>query len=242
VAKFGRVAEMGIFRATKTFFRDSEAHVAQAAEPKVLKTSIPRKYKRELTLAGAPGREAMETINKHGVTTVFREGGGSMFDRTKNTIFIDVKNGSPTAGLVHEATHVRWTKEGWTADVTRLDRTSYINRTLDEETDAAVNEIRAIMELKKQGVQVQDSSLQGHYLHGYDNAVKWSEATGRTQGRPLTYAELDQAGQLGGRGAVNAAFHSGHIRTSTNGLPYPQFYGEGWDAYQAWYRQYGQQI
>ena len=56
----------------------------------------------------------METIDKHGVNAVFRDGGGSMYDRAKNTIYIDVKNGSPTAGLVHEATHARWAHEGWT--------------------------------------------------------------------------------------------------------------------------------
>jgi hypothetical protein len=242
VAKFERVAEMGIFRATRALFRDSEVQATRAAEPRVLKTSIPRKYKRELNLAGAPGREAMETIDKHGVKTVFREGGGSMYDRAKNTIYVDVKNGSPTAGLVHEATHARWAKEGWTADVSRLDRTSYVNRSLDEETDAAVNEVRTIMELRKQGIQVPDSALQSHYIHGYNNAVRWSDATARAQGRPLTYAELDQAGQLGGRSAVNAAYHSGQIRGSVTGTPYTQHLGEGWDAYQAWYRQYGQQV
>ena len=151
----------------------------------------------------------METIDKHGVNTVFRDGGGSMYDRAKNTIYIDVKNGSPTAGLVHEATHARWTREGWTADVSRLDRTSFVNRSLDEETDAAVNEIRTITELRKKGIEVPNSALQSHYTYGYNNAVQWSDATARAQGRPLTYAELDQAGQLGGRGAVSAAYHSG---------------------------------
>ena len=105
-----------------------------------------------------------------------------------------------------------------------------------------MNEIRTITELRKQGIEVPDSALQSHYTHGYNNAAQWSDATARAQGKPLTYAELDQAGQLGGRGAVSAAYHSGQIRGSVDGTPYPQHLGAGWDSYQAWYRQYGQQI
>lgn len=236
----GRAAEMGVFRATKVFFKDSESKVAEAAGPKIVSTKIPRTVRRELSLAGQAGRDAVETIDKYGVKTVFREGGGSSYNHAKKTMYIDVKNGNSAVGVVHEATHARWANEGRTADVTRHNRTDYVNISLDEETDAAANEIRAAVEMRKNGISVPVSAVQSHYLNGYEHAVRWSEHAGRVQHRPLTYAELDHAGQMGGRGAVNAAYYSGQIRNSLTGTPYPQYYGEAWDGYQAWYRQYGQ--
>ncbi|GLY78601.1 hypothetical protein [Actinoallomurus iriomotensis] len=244
MAKVGRLAEMGIFRATKSFFRDSESQAAKAAtgsEPKVIAGSIPRKYRRELTrFAGPQGRAAMDTIEKYDVKVIFREGGGSLQDFRTNTIYIDVKNGYPTVQLIHEATHSRWAHEGRHADPSKLSRDDFIKQTLDEETDASVNDIKGTFELRKNGIKVPDAALQGHYVNGYENSYRWNEHLGKAQGKPLTYAELERLGDAGGRGAVNAAFHSGAIKASVTGAPYPQYYGDAWDAYQDWYRQYGQ--
>ncbi|TQL88108.1 hypothetical protein FB559_8723 [Actinoallomurus bryophytorum] len=231
---------MGIFRATKAFFRNSESKVAGAAGSRIVSTKIPRKVSRELSLAGNVGREAVETIDKYGVKTVFREGGGSLYNHAENTMYIDVKNGNSAVGVVHEATHARWAHEGRTADVTRHNRSDYVNINLDEETEAAVNEIRAAFEMRKNHIDVPVSNVQSHYVNGYEQAVRWSEYTGRVQHRPLSYAELDYAGRMGGQGAVHAAYHSGQIRGSVTGTPYPQYFGEGWDSYHAWYGQHGQ--
>ncbi|GLY90879.1 hypothetical protein [Actinoallomurus iriomotensis] len=244
MAKVGRLAEMGIFRATKSFFRDSESQAAKAAtgaEPKVIANSIPPKYERELTrFAGPQGRAAMDTLEKYDVKVIFREGGGSMFDYTKNTIYVDVKHGHPTIQLIHEATHSRWSHEGRHADPLKLGQDDYIKQSLDEETDATVNEIKGLLELRKNGIKVPDSLLHSHYVYGYKKSYRWNKRIAKSQGKPLTLAELERLGDAGGRDAVNAAYHSGAIRASTTNTPYPQYYGDLWDARQAWYRQYGQ--
>ncbi|MGI5233633.1 hypothetical protein [Actinoallomurus sp. CA-142502] len=244
MAKVGRLAEMGIFRATKSFFRASESQVAKAAtgsEPKVIAYSIPQKYQRELTqFAGPQGRAAMDTLEKYDVKVIFREGGGSLHDPVNNTIYVDVKIAHPTNQLIHEATHSRWNHEGRHAELSKLGKDDYIKQTLDEETDATVNEIKGVFELRKNGIKVPKSLLQSHYEYGYKKSYRWNKRIAKSQGKPLSYAELERLGDAGGRAAVNAAYHSGAITGSSTGVPYPQQYGDFWDAYQAWRRQNGQ--
>lgn len=229
----GRAAEGGILKRALAFFR--------TAEPKVGSAAIPRTLRRELRDTGAPGREALATLDKYGSNVVFRDGGGAMHDFKSNTIFIDRNSSIPqSVSIVHEATHVRWEREGRRADITRLGRADYVNRMVGEETDSAVNQIRATMALQRGGMKIPDDPLQGHYVSGYRNAVQHAATLAHNEGRTLTAAEREYAGDLGGRGAVYAGFHNGDVRGSVTNTPYPEYYGSGWDNYQAWLRSHGQ--
>lgn len=231
----------GIFEAAAKFFKNIAKDTARSGAKSGARSNITRQLRRDLERAGQPGREALRTIEQNGTTVVFKQGGGSFYTHAANTITIDTTNGNPIVGLVHEATHVRWAHGGHTANVALHGRTEYVNRMLREETDGTVNQIRANIELQRQGINVPDTTLQKEYIQGYHQAVHQANAQAYYQGRTLTSAEQNHAGHMGGAGAVNSAFHSGHIRTSNTNAPYPNYYADAWDQYHNWLKQQGGQ-
>jgi hypothetical protein len=211
----------GVFAVARAFLRSSEKDVARSG--------IPPAIRHQLQLAGAPGGQALRTIDEYGTTAVFKQGGGSFFNHHENIVNIDITNGSPLTALAHETTHARWFFEGRAADVAKLSRTDYIDRALEEETDAVVSELRTTMELHNKGIRIPSSAPQPHYMYGYNRRIQFAYAEAQSRGGFLTAAERDQAGQLGGRYAVSNAFHTGQLRTSINQLSYPDYYGRHWD-------------
>ena len=221
-------AATGVFHAAEAFLRDGETALARPAAHPGGWSPLPPHIERELALAGPAGRQALETIHGYAMRIAFRQHGGCMFV-PHNTIYVDTTNGSATTILVHEATHGRWWNEGRSAKPAGLSRADFIARFLDEETDAAVNEINAYLQLRKNGVTVPEPPLYPQYAQGFSARVMREEEAALRAGSYLPWAERQRVGDEGGRAAVNAAYHQGHVRSSTTGKPYTETYGLAWD-------------
>lgn len=187
-----------------------------------------------LSAYGPQGVKAEAILQQYGTKVRYVQGGGSYYDSTTNTITIDTTNGDAGIGLVHEANHVAWEQAGAHAGPANLPKTDYVNSTLQEETDGTVAQIQANQVLQRANPGMPPTSLQAEYEAGYQGGVQQAAQAAAAQGRVLTPAEVRQAGESGGWQAVNNAYHSGSVPTSTTGQAYPDYYGAYWDKYKAW--------
>jgi hypothetical protein len=198
--------------------------------------------RRALAEAGPEGSRAMQTLDKYGTKVKYTQGGGSFYDHATNTVTIDLNNGNPAVGLVHEATHVQWGHQGHSANIATMGRNDYVNRMLSEEADGTVRQVYANIHLQntQPHLNLPNTSLQHEFTQGYNSAAHQAEMAAQAQGRTLTANERALAGDAGGRQAVYNAFQGGGVTTSNTGTPYPQYYGQAWDSYQNYMKQSGQ--
>ncbi|MCO5997632.1 hypothetical protein [Actinoallomurus rhizosphaericola] len=198
--------------------------------------------RRALTEVGPEGSRALQILDRYRPEIRYTHGTGSLYEPSANTVTIDLDNGHPGVGLVHELTHVEWTHQGRAADIMTMARHDYVGRKLGEETDASVRQIyaHAHLQTSQPHLNLPDTTLQPEFTQGYGSAVHEAETAAQAQGRVLTPEERALAGDTGGRQAVYGAFQNGQVRTSGPGSPpYPQFVGETWDAYRQSLREYG---
>jgi len=118
--------------------------------------------------------------------------------------------------LVHETNHAKYTKDGRSADVHKLDRDAYVTAAINEEADGTVQQILAAKEFRASGRDVDQQPAEPQYDAAYQKA----------KDRGASDAEAQQAGSE----AVRQEFYNGGLITSTNRQSYPDYYGEYWDA------------
>jgi hypothetical protein len=175
----------------------------------------------------ATGRAALETLDDNKVPVGFKAGGGSYWDGKK--IVIDQTQGTQEAALtlVHEANHALATLKGISGNPLTQTRAAYLSTMVEEEAVGTVQSIVTKRELVAAGVPITATfPLEGQYTSAYNGAV-------------AALAKADPEASAGARAAAGAeaglarvvqGFTKGEVVTSTNGQPYPAYYGTYWDA------------
>ena len=120
------------------------------------------------------------------------------------------------AVVVHETNHAQATINGQSADAQNQSRNDYVTTAVNEEVDGTVKQIQAAQELRIAGYNVPQQPAEAAYNTAYNQAIQ----NGQTQAQA----------QRAGWNAVHGEFYNGNIVTSTNGQPYPDYYGDYWDS------------
>lgn len=173
------------------------------------------------------GAAAVKYLEDKKIPVEFADGGGSYWDGNK--IVIDRSQDPQEAALtlVHEVNHAKATKEGTGADINKDTRGDYVQKMLDEEVTGTVDSIKAKNELVANGKNVTASfPLEKEYNDAYKKAV--DEA--KKKDPKATEEQLRAIGEKAGYDAVMDGFKTGKVVTSTNGQPYPEYYGAAWDS------------
>ncbi|MCO6008399.1 hypothetical protein NE236_25815 [Actinoallomurus purpureus] len=198
--------------------------------------------RRALTEAGPEGSRALSIMKKYGTKVEYRLKGGSFYEHAKNTIYIDLNNDNAASVVIHEAAHADWAHQGLHADPAKLGRTDFINTTLSEETDATAHGIYGNIHLQANNphLNLPDVAFQSQFTAAYHTGVQQAEWAAQSQGRILTPHERAIAGDTAGRQAVYDEYKSGRVTSTVTKKPYPDHYGDEWDACDEWLKQYGQ--
>ena len=162
------------------------------------------------------GREALQWLADQGIK-ILDSFNGTYWTESYQEISIDtgLTSTQQPRSVVHEARHAREDAEGTSPDRTATTRDEYVQRMIDEETRAVVDEITLSRALQDAGTPTSTEQADTNYWKAYDAAV----AAGQDE----------QAAQAAGSAAVREMFTSGWFRTSTTKQPYVEYYGEQWD-------------
>jgi hypothetical protein len=176
------------------------------------------------------GQQALKLKDKHKIQVKWQKGGGSYYDMA-GTMVLDTSRPTERVALafVHEMNHAKYDKEGLAADqhVTTMDRASYVEAQLKEETEGTCLSIEAKIELEMKGQKVSVSyPLEEEYREAYEKAGgSLKPPAGKGKGE----AKLDAGGKAKAREAVLKGFKDGKVVGSKSNKPYPDVYGEAWD-------------
>ena len=187
---------------------------------------------RRLLVQAPAGRRALELASRHRVKLTFRRGGGSEFDPSSNTIFMDTTESAGDAALtfVHEMSHAEWEHTGRSpTDARRYTRADFIKKQLEDETDATVKAIAAKVELK--GARVDMSRVTAPLERDFMRAYKTAVTAAKARNPRASDEDLNKVGKEAGTRAVFQGFMTGRVVISTSRTPktYPVYYGEYWD-------------
>lgn len=162
------------------------------------------------------GREALQWLADQGIK-ILDSFNGTYWTESYQEISIDtgLTSTQQPRSVIHEARHAREDAEGTSPDRTATTRDEYVQRMIDEETRAVVDEITLSRALQDAGTPTSTEQADINYWKAYDAAV----AAGQDE----------QAAQAAGSAAVREMFTSGWFRTSTTKQPYVEYYGEQWD-------------
>ena len=177
----------------------------------------------------ATGQEALSTIDEHGVEITFATSAGSFYAYWNNTVVIDLDAEITQAALliVHEATHVGNDKAGLWLQPEDVSRNTYVNALLQEEAEAEANVVEAKLELEKAGFDVTNTSLllETQYSKAYAQEIEFE----LMRNRGKTTEERERNARHAARSRLHAAFLTGEVVRSTDGLTYGEVYGNDWD-------------
>jgi pilus assembly protein Flp/PilA len=165
-------------------------------------------------------RAAIEAMNEHGITiSTGTAGGGSYY--SGGAIVLDPNSGLDADTFVHEMNHAIYDQEGRHANVDTMGRQEYIDAAIAEEIEGSVQGAQAVYELLQAGQTVPKPSFFDAYEKGIADLLATNPAA--------TPEEQMAAGREGIRQRFHDAFYNGEFVTSTTGVPYPDYYGQGWD-------------
>jgi type VI secretion system Vgr family protein len=174
------------------------------------------------------GRHALEVFDQNQTTASFTPGIGGFFDPATNNMNLDPTWGDfNNTAFVHEMNHDQSSHEGTSADINTANRADYVDGELREEAhgDALANQ--AADELAASGnPQTTPPPNQAEYHTGYQEGVD----AARRANPNATPEELDAAGRQSGEQRVLDNYRSGRVTTSNTNQPYPDYYGNAWDA------------
>lgn len=169
----------------------------------------------------ALGKEANDIINKYDVKIEYRNGGGTVYDPSRNTMIIDESmtpdKASQAPYIIHEVNHAKWKNEGKSANIATQSRSDYVNNMLKEEAEGTSKQIESSKELRSKGHNTPQQPLESNYDAAYNQAIQNGKSV--------------QEAKKAGRQAVQDAFNKGQVTTSNTHQPYPEYYGKSWDKY-----------
>jgi hypothetical protein len=176
------------------------------------------------------GQEALKLREKYKVKVeLSAPGGGSVYDSSSNTMFIDPNHSNQRAALafVHEMNHARYHHEGLSADVKSLSREEYVKKMVEEEAEGVIKSIEAKIELEGTTIDVSGTSypLETEYRQAYKAAVDAAKLKDPT----TSEEDLKRIGREAGKKRVTKGFMDGEVRTSNTKETYPDYYGKYWD-------------
>jgi hypothetical protein len=214
----------------------------EAEAPEVEAEPEPDKMAQIRTVLGQSpaGISALAVIDKYSVPVNLQSPGpGSTFQGPapgKIDILSTKSVGEAAFTLVHEAQHAKASNEGTSANVQALGRAEYVKATIDEETTATVNAIRAKLGMSAQDQAAESATpvMMARYQTAYGAAH--AAVTELTSGGSFTVLGHDfgpgmaeAAGKAAGWQSVNEAFYDGSLVTSNTGQTYADYYGSFWD-------------
>ncbi|RAY14436.1 hypothetical protein DPM19_15885 [Actinomadura craniellae] len=192
----------------------------------------PERIATERILRETPyGREALEWVQRNGVTVVYRRGGGSYYNPVTHTIIVDTSRSpeAQAATFIHETHHA---KTRYTPLVWGMGRAEYISAAIDEEVEATLQGIRAnqyLQRIRPTG-EIYDMPYESNHDSAYTQAVyREEQARLKNEQPPLTKEEEARIGEEAARRELKRLYMDGTITGSTDGKPYPDSYGEEWD-------------
>ena len=202
---------------------------AAGAKPPVKLTPEQQKLHdiKALLNKSATGRAALKTLDDNKVPVGFKAGGGSYWNGKK--IIIDQTQGTQDAALtlVHEANHARATLKGLSGNALTQTRAGYLKTMVNEEAVGTVRSIVAKRELVAAGVPITATfPLESQYTTAYNTAAG---ALAKVNPQASAAAQAIAGGKAGLTRVIQG-FTKGEVVTSTNGQPYPTYYGSYWDA------------
>jgi hypothetical protein len=186
---------------------------------------------RNLLADSRQGRHALEVYDRYGVQPSFRAGEGSTFNPSTNGMNINPTQTPErqALGFVHEMNHGEAHHEGNAANIRTQNRNDYVNTQLNEETEGVIRSIEARDELINSGhnnVTPTQYPLQNQYQQAYNQAVTDARAANPN----ISDEDAAAAGRTAGRQRVRDGFNNGEVQTSNTNQPYPDYYGNAWDA------------
>jgi hypothetical protein len=176
------------------------------------------------------GKRARDFLDKNrNIKVVYRPKHAEFFDPSNETIYVSTNWGEQDRAftVIHEATHAEYHVTGRTANdgrqISRLPRSEYVDRRLDEEVEAKIREIVARQEMRRACVRV-------HATYGFDVVYRKAyEKAVATAAGPLSTAAKKEIGQRAGRKAVKDRYGSGRVKSSRTGETYAESFGAFWD-------------
>ncbi|MFC7744897.1 DUF6782 family putative metallopeptidase [Nocardiopsis composta] len=184
----------------------------------------------ELLLDTRVGRDLNAFLHRQGTEIEFVNDpdrrGHVLYDPHTDTIIMgeDFLDGDPVEAasrIAHEMTHARQTSEEGNADPTRMDRDTYIKRSLEREADSVVSEIQVYEELWEQGHDIPITEWETTYNNSYESYMEESEGSGMSREQAEENADIVARGELAG--LIGAQY------PSAGNIPYAEYYGNAWD-------------
>lgn len=179
--------------------------------------------------ASEEGKAAQDIMGKRKVTVDWLYAGSGSFFDGENGVHINKSENAPSAALVfvHEMNHAEYHHLGKTADISKLDRATYVKTMIDEEAEGTVKSIVAKIEMEG-GLQV---CLNASFVMEKEYAVAYKNAIDELVKKNPAASEQEKknAGRQAGLKRVNEGFYDGTIVTSTTGESYANYYGKAWD-------------
>lgn len=186
-----------------------------------------------LLVDSAIGKKALKIANDNAVVIDWQfAGAGSTFNGSANTVNLNKDLGDEDSALVyvHEMNHAGAFHAGLTPDVMALDRDTYVNTLLAEETEGTVQAIEAKHEIEKSsgGIFRKPKKMKATFASEDLFWKKYNEAK-EAQPKGASTEKKNAAARKAGWDAIRAAFGDGTIITSNTLQPYTEYYGDFWD-------------
>lgn len=164
------------------------------------------------------GRETLDWMARNDITIVYDEDKkGASYSPSGNVMTIGPDHEGATT-IIHEASHARWDAEDIRPEVTEVNRDEYIDRQLDNEVEAQMQEIEFMKERREQ-------NWFAYRFHEYPCWTAYNDAYDAAVDGGMSPAQADDAG----RAAIKQLYLDGEIVTGSTEQPYTVYYRNQWD-------------
>ncbi len=180
-----------------------------------------------------PGKKLLDYLADKGIGIELGSGDGSYFDDDAgDKIVVDESESLEDMifTVPHEATHGQRYNDGESGDIDRDAREEYIDKMLDEETDATVAGIEVKQSLEANGETVGTTfPLETEYREAYTEKLEELKSEAK-RGKRKSMDQMRKEAKEAGRAAVREGFDNGTVRPGTDrNSNYRDYYGRKYD-------------